>query len=212
MPAGYPPEVKLGDVLIADRVIDYELGKVTDTDTMLQKQQPSLSRELITRLDSFKLGEWRETLSVRRPDDQGQAAIQCHKGGFLSGNKVVASEKAVKKLMGDIPKMVGIEMEAAGIATALDNLSADQTMFAVVKGVSDRADAEKNDLWRIYAAHAAAAFTLEFLNSTHASFLKQRRVDTKERVLRRIQMSVRKRCQLRTAAAPSFVKRWSRTS
>ena len=50
---------------------------------------------------------------------------------------------------------IAIEMEAAGMMNRFP--------VAVIRGISDSADAEKNDEWQFYAAATAAAYAKELL-------------------------------------------------
>ncbi len=160
--AGIGKDVKLGDVLISDQIVDYELGKITD--------KGYLPRWSVYRSDYFMLSglssrglSWLSELRSERPGNQ-MASPSVHVGVILSGNKVVAYEDTVSALKGYWPYAIGLEMEAAGVAAALHQLP-NSPPFVMVKGVCDRADATKNDAWHEYAADAAAALTMQYLRS-----------------------------------------------
>ena len=59
--------------------------------------------------------------------------------------------------MGDIKtqnrKLLAVDMEAYGVASAATELPEPQPDFLMLKGVSDFADEEKNDAYREYAAY-----------------------------------------------------------
>jgi nucleoside phosphorylase len=61
-------------------------------------------------------------------------------------------------------KIDAIEMEGYGVSTAAWKRER-PVRCLVIRGISDRADAPKNDLWQPYAA--AAAFTKHFLQDQH---------------------------------------------
>jgi nucleoside phosphorylase len=68
----------------------------------------------------------------------------------------------------DWPKLIGVEMEAGGVAAAAFQ-SAEQPGFLMIRGVSDLADEHKDTAmvksWRAYAAEAAAAYAVTLLKS-----------------------------------------------
>ncbi|KAL2835554.1 nucleoside phosphorylase domain-containing protein, partial [Aspergillus pseudoustus] len=77
-----------------------------------------------------------------------------HYGCILSGNHVVKSA-ALRDEMAKKKNPIAIEMEAAGVMNRF--------RVAVIRGVSDFADAEKSDDWQFYAAGTAAAYAKELL-------------------------------------------------
>jgi hypothetical protein len=66
------------------------------------------------------------------------------------------------------PKLIGIEMEAGGVASALYQ-TADAPNVFMIRGVSDLADPDKEKArvreWRPYACDVAASYTVAFLKS-----------------------------------------------
>jgi nucleoside phosphorylase len=85
-------------------------------------------------------------------------------GPIATGEKVVADTAFVAQLRRLHPKLVGIKMEAFGIAIAAAN-SRDRPRFLAIRGVCDYADPKKNDRWHTYAAESAAAFAIGFLRA-----------------------------------------------
>ena len=87
-------------------------------------------------------------------------------GVVISGDKVQATTDALKPYKADWPKLIGVEMEVAGVAAAAWE-TASKPGVLMVRGVSDLADAKKDSarvkLWRLYACDVAAAFTVSFL-------------------------------------------------
>ncbi|CAI6334823.1 unnamed protein product [Periconia digitata] len=188
--AGIPSstkDIRLGDVAVAiptgdnAGVIGYDLVKVEDERIQLKQWQnstASLLRALIRRMQvsstrptgNFKRhlevleraaafdrphppapsSEWPSHKPQRKPED----GPQVHYGTILSGNGVIKS-KAIRDMLRDQHGGIAIEMEAAGMMTRLP--------VAVVRGISDFADASKNDEWQPYAALTAAAYAKEML-------------------------------------------------
>jgi nucleoside phosphorylase len=94
-------------------------------------------------------------------------------GPVASGDKVIAYGEALDSLREVWSKLIGVEMEAGGVA-----LRALQTTwkpgFFMVRGVSDLADEHKGtatvDEWRPYACDIAAAYTIALLKSGPVPF------------------------------------------
>lgn len=88
-----------------------------------------------------------------------------HFGVGLSAQQVVTDPNLVAELNENWPEAIGIEMEAVGSAMVVYE-NGSEIELLMIKGISDWADPNKaDDLWRGYAADAAAAFAKELLNS-----------------------------------------------
>jgi len=85
-------------------------------------------------------------------------------GPIASGEKIFSASKKVKNLLEEVPKLIGVEMESAGVASAALS-SVERTRFITIRGLSDFADSSKNDDWHSIAANSAAAWTFSFLKS-----------------------------------------------
>jgi nucleoside phosphorylase len=81
-------------------------------------------------------------------------APHIHYGCILSGNRVIKSAHYRDALVKS-HNAIAIEMEAAGMMNKLP--------VGIIRGISDFADAEKNDEWQMYAAASAAAFAKELV-------------------------------------------------
>lgn len=101
------------------------------------------------------------SIETARPDGKtGRVIPQVHFGVIGSGQKVVSNPEFIKELKGAWPELIGVEMEAVGVALAA--YSSEQAPgFLVVKGISDWADPSKNDGWQAYASEAFVASLLE---------------------------------------------------
>jgi hypothetical protein len=67
------------------------------------------------------------------------------------------------ELLSHWPKLIGVEMESGGVASAAFQ-AAKAASFFMIRGVSDLAE-NKDDTWRQYACHTAAAYVLALLQS-----------------------------------------------
>lgn len=160
--AGIGNDVKLGDIVISDQVVDYELGKVTDQGTMPRWSVHRSDAMLRERLTDYRDNTWLSSVAEPRPDGNSTDCPAVHSGVVLSGNKVIADAQTAGSLSAIWTRAVALEMEAAGIAAALHQ-SANPIAFVMVKGICDHANAAKNDDWQKYAADVAAAFTISFV-------------------------------------------------
>ncbi len=85
---------------------------------------------------------------------------------IATGDKVIACEEVLKQYKKGWPKLLGVEMEAGGAASAAFQMPHPPGFF-MVRAVSDLADANKNSPriagWREYACGLAAAYTIALL-------------------------------------------------
>jgi hypothetical protein len=117
--------------------------------------------------------DWYRLIRKRRP--QGGRS-QYFIGPIATGDKVVAIKELLERYRSDWPKLIGIEMEAGGVVSATFQ-SVQPPGFLMIRGVSDLADKNKDDSWRQYACHAAAAFAIALLQSGPVPFSKQEEID-----------------------------------
>jgi nucleoside phosphorylase len=80
----------------------------------------------------------------------------------------MAFKDLLNRYRDDWPKLIGVEMEAGGAASASFQ-AASQPGFLMIRGVSDLADEEKDSgevrAWRHYACELAASYTIALLES-----------------------------------------------
>lgn len=158
-------KVRVGDILVADQIVDYELQKVTPAGPEIRWDVQRTDPRLLDAYNNYRGDSWQELIRIKRPT-KGQP--RRHSGPIASGDKVIAFGEVLSKYRGVWPKLIGVEMEAAGAATATFQ-SAEKPGFFMVRGVSDLADEQKGsskvEKWRSYACAAAAAFAIGLLAS-----------------------------------------------
>jgi adenosylhomocysteine nucleosidase len=147
-------DVRPGDIVVPDQVVGYESGKLTADGAVRRPEVYRPDFDLLTAARAVELAEWATTIRTARPEP-GQAP-RIRFGTVLSGEKVVADALKAAEMRESWPKAVAIEMESYGSALAMYRHGG---RFLMVKGVSDLADAGKDDRWRAYAAEVAARFT-----------------------------------------------------
>jgi nucleoside phosphorylase len=155
---------ELGDLVIAEQIVGYELGKIRDGVTQRRYQVLRPAFDLMQATYAVDDGNWVSRITVPRPESPDQRP-KVHKGVVASGEKVVADSHLMAELGVSWTQLVAIEMEAYGTALATYQ-AANPPGMIMVKGICDWADASKHDGWQEYAADAAAAFTVELLTTS----------------------------------------------
>ncbi len=164
-------DFRLGDLVVSDRVVYYEPAKTRpsgseDRPVYFPRDTVGCPTPLMQAAQAQDRGAWTaETLiKIPRPrDSKARTRPKFFTGTVCSGEKVIADSSRAAALKGKFPDAVSIEMEAAGIAFACEQVS---TTFLVVKGVSDYADERKGDSHRRYAAAVSAGFVYSLLLDT----------------------------------------------
>lgn len=91
--------------------------------------------------------------------------FQIHVAPIATGATVKEDDQLFSKLSGSMRKILGVEMEASGLAALAE---AHKIPVIIAKGVSDFGDKFKDDRYRKFAARASAeALILLFRNSIH---------------------------------------------
>jgi nucleoside phosphorylase len=166
--------VALGDLLVSEQIVDYELQKLTERGIEVRWSVHKASRRLYAAALNMIGDTWTKRVEAKRP---AEGASRIHLGPIASGDKVIAVEAVLSEYRNVWPTLIGVEMEAAGVASACF-AAARQPEFFMVRGVSDLADANKNapatDGFRAYACDVAATYTVELLRAEPIPFLKSR--------------------------------------
>lgn len=155
--------VRLGDVLLADQVVDFELQKLTKPAQGPRFQVHPTDARLLEAAHNISL-PWQPNPRLR--PERGSSAV--HFGPVATGDKVVALRPFLARLMKSWPRLLGVEMEAGGVATACFQ-AANPPRFLMVRGVSDLADERKGtpsvERWRHLACVVAARYAVTLIRS-----------------------------------------------
>lgn len=156
----------LGDLIIAEQIVGYELGKAKSTGTERRLQVRHSTPKIIDKVRHFQDDKWvSECRKIARPDGKtGRLMPQVHFGDVASGDKVIADTTTIPDLQGSWSNLIGVDMEGFGTANAVYQADSALQML-MMKGICDWADADKNDNWQAYAANVAAAYVVNFLKS-----------------------------------------------
>jgi nucleoside phosphorylase len=157
--------VRVGDILISDQIVDYELQKLTSQGPEIRWEVQRADSRLLDACNNYRDERWQELIQIKRPDTMKSTR---HTGPIASGDKVIAFGEVLARYRDVWPKLIGVEMEAAGVATAAFQ-SSDKPGFFMVRGVSDLADENKGSSdvkkWRLYACAAVASFAVALLKN-----------------------------------------------
>ena len=172
--------IKLGDVLVSDQIVDYELQKLKPEGPDIRWQVHQTSPRLREIVRNFSDEKWHNFISISRPI---RGKPKRHIGPIISGDKVIASSEVLKQYRTIWSKLIGVEMEGGGVAVA--SFQAVKPLeFLMVRGVSDLADEQKGtpkvEKWRAYACHVAAAYAISFLQSGPVLPLSNNQLDDKK--------------------------------
>lgn len=153
-------DIRLCDVVIADSVIYYDERKVTEQGRVTRGRAYELDPWLKVRLNHFFVLSG-EPAAFAAAAGSANNAFNVFTGPIGSGEAVIAFRDAEERkyLTGVNDKTLVLETEAGGVAQGFyeDELRAGYRAqgYVVVRGVSDHADAEKDDKWRQPAAENA---------------------------------------------------------
>ncbi len=161
--AGRAEKVKVGDIIVADPTWDWGSGKIQSEDK-LPKFLPSphqldLDADLLSTIK--ELSEDKARLAVIKQRARGSKPpfeLNVRVGPLVSGAAVVAHKPTFDRLLDQHRGILGIDMEAYGVAIAARGSGKPRPISVIVKGVCDYADEEKDDDFQEYAASVSADF------------------------------------------------------
>jgi WD40 repeat protein/nucleoside phosphorylase len=163
--AGDAQRVRLGDLVVAERIFTYDNGKF-ESDEWGHKfhMHDTLTYQLDANILQF-LGlfdNWEPLVAdLETPlPTLDQRKIVCHIEAMASGNAVRA-DKPFQDVRAPVRGTVAIDMEGAAFGLVMSRYPL--TRWLVVKGVSDYADKTKNDVYCDYAARASASYAVRFI-------------------------------------------------
>lgn len=157
--------VALGDLLIANQIVDYEVAKAGSDNLARRWHAYDVQAGLLQRARAFPGQRWHAPLARLRPE-RGQPRM--HVGPIATGDKIIEDPALLAELLGTWLKLIGVEMEAGGVAPAARQTNPPPGFF-MIRAASDLADPDKETTgvkaWRPYACAVAAAFAVAFLRS-----------------------------------------------
>ncbi|MFG1607574.1 hypothetical protein [Actinoplanes sp. NPDC049265] len=166
--------VRLGDVVVAtDGIVDYAHVRAVDGRTEPRRRLDGLSPRLLAADRELQAAQvdgaeaWRaeadrpawRTAPFARPDG-GRSTV--HRGAVGSAD-ILLRDARLRDALAQRYDLRAFEMEGSGVAVSAH---LHERHWFMVRGISDLADAAKNDDWHGYAARVAAAYTRTLLASS----------------------------------------------
>ena len=144
---GIDERLRLGDVVVATEVVCYDLHKQTDSGVQYRGRSWRATSEVCHGVDRF---------FTDRGEPAAFGGFAARAGMVGSGNGVIASERAAVRsyLKAFNDKIIAVDMESDGLGQYCHR--APDLGWAVVRGISDHADAAKADNRQASAAWNAA--------------------------------------------------------
>lgn len=159
---------RLGDVVVATRVVCYDLRKETPSGTIHRGQELQAPAVIGHAVNAFFTdnGEPAE-LPVEEPGN-AKSVVRVLSGPIGSGNAVIADRDSgiLKYLARFNDKILAVDMESGGLGQAYhEGLAASGRPLGwlVVRGISDDASTRKNDTYHLLASRNAAVVLRELL-------------------------------------------------
>lgn len=171
--AGPREKVTIGDVIIADRVYDYEHvraeireGQKVERQRPLYVETPRFVKENLNAFDELEakaqLNSILQRIGFARLPTQELAPV-FHRGTLAAGERLIA-DGSLQEMRGIDERIRGGDQEDSGFAQACEFT---RIPWCIFRGISDYGDPTKNEGWHFAAAIAAAAAGFSFLRRTY---------------------------------------------
>lgn len=178
--AGIRGKVRIGDVLLSERIVGYEKSAVISRPNEPAKEErrpdiPMVSSAISQAMLNYEFnvasvgeifhrigGQYPEGPKGEQEDWQHVArSIRCHTNSTIaSGDKLLRNASSLIDIRSNIHgKTSAGEMEASGFAEACNAAKID---WIVIRGISDFGDDFKDDQFHLFASRSAAAVAADF--------------------------------------------------
>lgn len=161
--AGFLVESKMLDIIVADNVWDYSVGKFTDEGFKSEPYPIQIESGLKVNIQQLiEEDSLLERVKSHVTLPTGVKDFEIKIGSLASGSAVIASREKMKEIGLQHRKIVGIEMEIASLYEAA-NQSLCKPLFVAAKSVVDIGDANKDDSVHAPACILSAKFIVEII-------------------------------------------------
>ncbi|WP_369720163.1 histidine kinase [Bradyrhizobium sp. LLZ17] len=159
--AGRIEKTNLGDIIVADPTWDWGSGKISSVNDQPHFQPSPHHIELDTDIcaqlkdccsDVGLLARIKKEARGAKPSND----LRVHFGPLASGAAVVANADTFISVLAQHRNLLGIEMEAYGVALACKGSGKPRPRCLIIKSVCDYADKDKADDHQEYAANTSA--------------------------------------------------------
>jgi nucleoside phosphorylase len=155
---GIAGRVRVGDLVVADRVFDYEAAKAT-----LFRLAPHGVKFLPSFDGRQRIMTWSHRTSIPGdlvPQGGPTTTPRILQAGYASGEKVVASRWVTRRVARQDRKIAAIDMESLGVADACRREGVEHL---IIKAITDLADRRKTDDYRAYCCALASRVLVRLL-------------------------------------------------
>ena len=182
--------VRLGDIVISEGIVQYDMVKSTDNGEEIRSNPQKPSAWLLEGIETLKAKEyediyqWKKYIDIfakekfakpkmedvlhtedgaviPHPEDDRKGYPKLHYGIIASANTLLKNFKKRQELKEKLGALA-VEMEASGIADATWE---NGIGYLVVRGICDYGDRFKCDDWQEYAAIVAACYTKDLIEN-----------------------------------------------
>ena len=164
---GVHPSVRLGDVVIAQEVIYYDLRKETAGGTFRRGQSRPVPITVRHAINHFFSSNGEPYVATFTDPDGATRTGSVQPGLVASGEAVVADARSgIRRYIQSFnDKTLALETEAGGVAEAFHEMAGDfgSGGWLSIRGISDYADADKSDDFHDIASWHAAAILIQML-------------------------------------------------
>jgi len=181
--------VSLGDVIVTNYAIDYELQKINPKGAIQPDYRHfGFNKHLVKIASEIDERAFQKRIKMSRPNssmpNESRIIHDDNKPCVLSGDKVIADIKALGTHRTHHRRAIGVEMEAAGVCAAVEALGQNKPKVYMIRAISDLADAKtkgatskgresrknrsarlEKSKWREYACKVSGAFVAEFVDA-----------------------------------------------
>lgn len=184
--------IRLGDIVVADSVFQYDYGKKKgdswETKAVPTKVSSAFRRAInVFRADEYaNIFRWRHYVTenakglfarpdestdvlydrsrsiIPHPEDTSRQGFPIVHYGCIASANIVLKDPNIRDTLRMQHKAIAAEMEGSGIADAATD---DNVNFVIIRGICDYCDTHKNDIWQEYAALVAAAYTRSLIEA-----------------------------------------------
>lgn len=172
--AGNSKDVKLGEIFIANKIFDYQSGKIILERNSKDESVQVFSAEYDERQIHPLYGQIFENIKAEFSHDIRKEWVnlnpynneeeknlpRVHIDSMATGSAVISDETVFEKIKEHSRKVKALDMEGYSIFVAANSIN-QNVVPLVIKGIQDYANDKKDDSYRKYAIYTSARFFLK---------------------------------------------------
>lgn len=166
--AGKEGSVKIGEIIVAKKIFDYQAGKVEEDEDgkvtfKADYDERCLDEKYQSIIETFKSefshairDDWNKFINHDQVSEFPLPKV--HIDSMASGSAVMSKKNIFEEINTFSRKVIALDMEGYAVFVGSNILKKNTTIPLVIKGVQDYAGNSKNDTYRKYAIYVAARF------------------------------------------------------